>query len=110
MYCTGQAKEDVERLKQQQVETAQSACDLAKETFEKVTSELLDDFERFKAQKANDIRDILMNFVHLQVFYFIDYSINNNFYRFIFIYIMYYSIYMEYSVIIFKTLNKLGVI
>ena len=64
----GTAKEEVERAKQQAVEQAQVACDSAKETYERVTLELQEDFERFKAQKANDIRDILMNFVHIQVF------------------------------------------
>lgn len=62
----GSAKEEVERAKQAAVEKASTACDTAKEVYERVTSELLDDFERFKAQKANDIRDILLNFVNLQ--------------------------------------------
>lgn len=63
----GNAKEEVERQKQQAVEAAQTACNTAKEIYERVSMELQDDFERFKAQKANDIRDILMNFVHIQV-------------------------------------------
>ena len=57
----------MERQKQQAVEVAQTACDAAKVVYETVSNELLDDFERFKAQKANDIRDILLNFVHIQV-------------------------------------------
>ena len=35
--------------------------------FEQVTKRLLDDFERFKCQKAADIQEILLNFVNLQI-------------------------------------------
>lgn len=62
----GQAKEEAERAKQQAVEAAQTACDAAKDVYERVSLELQEDFERFKAQKANDVRDILLNFVQIQ--------------------------------------------
>lgn len=63
----GTGKEDVEKAKQLAAEKAQANCDACKEVYERVSTELLDDFERFKAQKANDLRDILLNYVNLQV-------------------------------------------
>ena len=94
-YTIGTAKEEVERQKQQAVETAQTACDAAKVVYETVSNELLDDFERFKAQKANDIRDILLNFVHIQVTHF-------------YLYIYCILIYICYSVIISRDQRRHG--
>lgn len=63
------AKDDQMATKQVAVEKAQATADSAKESYETVTKEMVDDFERFKAQKAQDIKEILLNFVNAQIMY-----------------------------------------
>lgn len=55
------------KVKEQAVQSAQEACDAAKIDFEKVTERLLTEFEVFKIHKASDIRQIIVDFVSLQV-------------------------------------------
>ena len=60
-------KEAQAKVKEQAVQSAQEACDAAKIEFEKVTERLLTEFEMFKIHKASDIRQIIVDFVSLQV-------------------------------------------
>jgi sorting nexin-1/2 len=60
-------KEQQAELKEQAVSAAQDAADAAKLEFEKVSERLLTEFELFKNQKAFDIKEIMTNFVNLQV-------------------------------------------
>jgi hypothetical protein len=63
----GTGKDEVERQKQAAVEKAQSTCDSNKEEYERVSKELLVEYEQFKSQKANDLKEILTNWVNTQV-------------------------------------------
>jgi len=60
-------KESQAETKEQAVCTAQDAADAAKVEFEKVSERLLTEFELFKNQKAFDIKEIMCNFINLQV-------------------------------------------
>jgi hypothetical protein len=60
-------KEAQVEQKEQAVTAAQDAADAAKAEFEKVSERLLTEFELFKNQKACDIKEIITNFVNLQV-------------------------------------------
>eukprot|EP00428_Durinskia_dybowskii_P066394 CAMPEP_0170387430 /NCGR_PEP_ID=MMETSP0117_2-20130122/17553_1 /TAXON_ID=400756 /ORGANISM="Durinskia baltica, Strain CSIRO CS-38" /LENGTH=494 /DNA_ID=CAMNT_0010643297 /DNA_START=72 /DNA_END=1556 /DNA_ORIENTATION=+ len=60
-------KEAQAEQKQQAVTTAQDGADAAKAEFEKVSERLLTEFELFKNQKAFDIKEIMTNFVNLQI-------------------------------------------
>ena len=62
-------KEAQAEQKQQAVTTAQDGADAAKAEFEKVSERLLTEFELFKNQKAFDIKEIMTNFVNLQVLF-----------------------------------------
>lgn len=57
------------KAKEQSVQSAQEACDAAKAEFEKVTDRLVTEFEMFKIHKAADLRQIIVDFVSLQVWY-----------------------------------------
>ena len=57
------------KAKEQSVQSAQEACDAAKAEFEKVTDRLVTEFEMFKIHKAADLRQIIVDFVSLQVRY-----------------------------------------
>ena len=60
-------KEAQAEVKEQAVSASQDAADAAKSEFEKVSERLLTEFELFKNQKAFDIKEIVTNFVNLQV-------------------------------------------
>lgn len=60
-------KESQVAAKEQSANNAKAAMDKAKEDFEKVSDRLLSEFDTFKAQKASDMKEILINFVQLQV-------------------------------------------
>lgn len=60
-------KESQAEQKEQLVVASQDGADAAKAEFEKVSERLLTEFELFKNQKAFDIKDIMSNFVNLQV-------------------------------------------
>lgn len=60
-------KEAQAEQKEQAVIVSQDGADAAKAEFEKVSERLLTEFELFKNQKAFDIKDIMTNFVNLQV-------------------------------------------
>ena len=60
-------KEEQASAKKEAVKVAEASAEGAKVEFEQVTKRLLDDFERFKSQKAADIQEILLNFVNLQI-------------------------------------------
>lgn len=60
-------KESQAAQKEAAVQAAQEATDAAKLEFEKVSERLLAEFETFKTQKASDMKEILLNFVTLQV-------------------------------------------
>lgn len=60
-------KETQTEQKEQAVSAAQDGADAAKLEFEKVSERLLTEFELFKNQKAFDIKEIMTNFVNLQV-------------------------------------------
>ena len=62
----GSPKEDIERNK---VDKAQLALDSSKEAYERVTVELQNEFEVFKSQKANEIRDIMLKWVEINIQY-----------------------------------------
>ena len=49
------------------VNTAQIATESSKLEFEKISEKLLNEFEIFKNQKAVDFKEIILNFVNLQV-------------------------------------------
>lgn len=61
-------KETQAEQKEQAVIAAQDSADAAKIDFEKVSERLLTEFELFKNQKAFDIKEIMTNFVNLQVY------------------------------------------
>jgi hypothetical protein len=66
----GQAgKESSARSKEQAVEKSQDSANQAKDDFEETTARLLRDFEQFRKTKTGDIKEILINFVNLQVEY-----------------------------------------
>jgi sorting nexin-1/2 len=60
-------KEKDSAAKQEAVEKAQQAADKAKTEYEAVSEKLVVEFENFKRQKSNDIRNILLSFVKLQI-------------------------------------------
>jgi sorting nexin-1/2 len=60
-------KEAQAEQKEQAVSAAQDGADAAKLEFEKVSERLLTEFELFKNQKAFDIKEMMTNFVNLQV-------------------------------------------
>lgn len=60
-------KESQAAQKEAAVQAAQEATDAAKLEFEKVSERLLAEFETFKTQKASDMKEILLNFVTLQI-------------------------------------------
>jgi len=60
-------KESQAAQKEQSVQAAQEVTDAAKIEFEKVSERLLAEFETFKSQKAADMKEILLNFVTLQI-------------------------------------------
>jgi len=49
------------------VNSAQITADNTKLEFEKISEKLLNEFEIFKNQKAIDFKEIILNFVNLQV-------------------------------------------
>ena len=55
--------------KQAEVEKAQMLVDSSQSEFETVSEKLLVEFERFKREKASDIKAILLNYVSIQVLY-----------------------------------------
>lgn len=64
----GQAgKESAARSKEETVQKAQTAANQAKEEYEQTTKRLIRDFEQFRKTKVGDIKEILMNFVVLQL-------------------------------------------
>lgn len=60
-------KESQVITKEQAVITSQNAADTAKVEYETVSERLLTEFELFKNQKSIDFKEILLNFVNLQV-------------------------------------------
>ncbi len=60
-------KEAQASAKEQAVQAAQEVTDSAKIEFERVSERLLTEFETFKNQKALDMKEIILNFVTLQV-------------------------------------------
>lgn len=60
-------KETQAKQKEDAVQMAQEASDVAKQEFEKVTERLLTEFELFKVYKANDLKQYVVDFVKLQV-------------------------------------------
>lgn len=60
-------KEAQAQAKEAQVSSSQFATDNAKLDFEKVSERLLLEFEVFKSQKSNDLRDIIADFINIQV-------------------------------------------
>jgi predicted RNA-binding protein YlqC (UPF0109 family) len=66
----GQAGKESEAMKKEHaVEKSQTAADTAKVEYEDVTKRLIRDFEQFKRTKTGDIKEILLNFVNLQIEY-----------------------------------------
>lgn len=60
-------KEAQASAKEASVQAAQEVTDAAKLDFERVSERLLTEFETFKNQKAMDMKEIILNFVTLQV-------------------------------------------
>jgi sorting nexin-1/2 len=60
-------KESQLPAKEVAIQASQEASDAAKADFERVSDRLLSEFEVFKNQKATDIKEIVLNFVNLQV-------------------------------------------
>jgi len=60
-------KEEQASAKKEAVKQAEASSEGAKIEYELVTRRLLDDFDRFKIQKASDIQEILLGFVNLQI-------------------------------------------
>ena len=60
-------KENQLRSKEQAAQLAQEHFDAAKVEFEKVTERLLVEFEIFKSQRALDMKEIMVDFITLQV-------------------------------------------
>eukprot|EP01040_Poterioochromonas_malhamensis_P001597 gene1597-1691_t len=60
-------KESQAKAKEQLMQSAQEVFDGAKLEFEKVTERLLSEFEAFKAQRALDMKEIMVDFVSLQL-------------------------------------------
>lgn len=50
-------------------ENANKAVETSKAHYEKVSVELSDSIEQFKAQKANDLKEIMINWVNIQIAY-----------------------------------------
>ena len=66
----GQAGKESEAMKKEHsVEKSQANADAAKQEYLTVTTRLIRDFEQFKRTKTGDIKEILINFVNLQVAY-----------------------------------------
>lgn len=63
-------KEAQAKAKEQAVINAQEACDHARKEFERVTERLLTEFDKFKAQKAADLKETLLNFASSQVLFY----------------------------------------
>lgn len=62
-------KEAQLKQKESLVQQAQSHSDECKKTYESVTDKLLYEYEQFKEQKAEDIKQTLLNFIKLQIEY-----------------------------------------
>lgn len=60
-------KEDQATSKLVQVERCREQVEASKAEYEEVSEQLLVEFERFKLEKAEDIKHILLNYVRLQV-------------------------------------------
>ena len=60
-------KEAIARQKEEAVTLAEEVRERAKHDYERVTDRLLAEFETFRVRKAIDIKDIVNNFVDLQV-------------------------------------------
>ena len=66
----GQGGKESEAMKKEAaVEKSQSNADSAKAEYEEVTRRLIRDFDQFKRTKTGDIKEILLNFVNLQIEY-----------------------------------------
>lgn len=61
-------KEDQATSKLVQVERCREQVDSSREVYQDVSENLLVEFERFKLEKAEDIKQILLNYVKLQVY------------------------------------------
>lgn len=62
-------KEESASKKEKEVVAAQESVEKNRAEFELVSNRLLSDFEDFKKQKAFDIRNIVLNFINLQIEY-----------------------------------------
>lgn len=60
-------KEESANSKLALVEKAQTAVETSKTEYEEVSERLLEEFDRFKKEKAEDMKLILLNYVNLQV-------------------------------------------
>eukprot|EP00602_Paraphysomonas_sp_CaronLab_P003556 CAMPEP_0185028212 /NCGR_PEP_ID=MMETSP1103-20130426/13844_1 /TAXON_ID=36769 /ORGANISM="Paraphysomonas bandaiensis, Strain Caron Lab Isolate" /LENGTH=449 /DNA_ID=CAMNT_0027562561 /DNA_START=1 /DNA_END=1350 /DNA_ORIENTATION=+ len=60
-------KEDVANAKLALVEKSQSNVESARVEYEEVSERLLEEFDRFKREKAEDMKLILLNYVNLQI-------------------------------------------
>ena len=60
-------KEESANAKLSQVEKCQATVDSSRVEFEEVSERLLEEFDRFKREKAEDMKQILLNYVNLQV-------------------------------------------
>lgn len=60
-------KEESANAKLAQVEKCQATVDSSRVEFEEVSERLLEEFDRFKREKAEDMKQILLNYVNLQV-------------------------------------------
>ena len=63
--------------KQKELENAQENVESSKKELDTVTDVLLNEFEKFKAEKAVDIKALLANFAHMQAS-IIDYNCNQH--------------------------------
>ena len=59
-------KEDIAAKKQKDLELAQQYVESAKSDLDAVTDVLLNEFEKFKSEKAADIKTLLANFAKMQ--------------------------------------------
>jgi sorting nexin-1/2 len=62
-------KEDKLRQAEEQLHNAKATLDAAKADFEKVTRRVLKEFERFRQEKARDLKQIMLDYVNIQVEY-----------------------------------------
>jgi sorting nexin-1/2 len=60
-------KEETVNAKLALVEKSQSLVDTTRVEYEEVSERLLEEFDRFKREKAEDMKQILLNYVNLQV-------------------------------------------